>query len=904
MARRTALLIGNDDYRDADLQRLIAPWDDVVGLKDALEDVGDFETMPPLYNADLASVQTGVTRLFANAGPEDLILLYYTGHGVRGRNGDLFFALPDTDVDLLPANALAAAFIREAMHHSDAAAQVLILDCCHSGAFSMAGAKRRGTPEPLRTADLVPGGGETVEAEGKYVLTASEPNQSAYELGGKSVFTRHLVAGLTDGSAAPEKDHITIQDLHDYLYRMIKVDGAPQRPMLMKTSATPDLTIARNPNPRRPLKQELLDLLWGSEPYAALGAAHELIAIMEGPDPRQAVDARDELRRRLERTEDLPVLVADPIRARLEPVPDGTSQDELDQAFHAAKEELAAAEHNLQAEKEHHAKTHAALNAEIEKLKRERKRENGTAATLRLQLEEVAAQLAQANSDLDTAKAAGSRNADAARKHQRALAIWRSAVAPLLLLGLVAAGVWSYQKSGDTDVQLAQARGEAKDAKAELTSVREDLAQALGEADTANAELSSARDELAQAKTDSEALASELSSVQAKLADAEAELKAAGANGDGLAEANEKAEAAEKELSRVQGELIAEQNKRFTLEKKVEYLEAQAGGDPESALLDRDQVMALQKNLNFLGYGLAADGRAGRETLAAVNNFLRSIRRAPVRELRADTLELFEVAVASRRITDVSATRGISLSSSNTVCDGCPEMVEIKGGTFLMGSPADEEGRGDDEQQHEVTVQDFAIARTEVTFDQWQLCVDDGGCQSNPTPYDAGWGRGSRPVIGVSWNDAEEYIDWLNTKHNGPPFRLPSEAEWEFAARAGTTTPFAFGETISTEQARFGGGGTVPVQDLDAENAWGLRHMHGNVSEWVADVYEADYAKTPNDGSAHLPDPLPDGHGRAMRGGSWKLSPQALRSASRGRVEPGHRLIILGFRPARTLVTP
>lgn len=948
MGRRTALLIGNDDYRDADLQRLIAPWDDVVGLKDALEDVGDFDTMSPLYNADLASVQTGVTRLFSGAGPDDLILLYYTGHGVRGKNGDLFFALPDTDVDLLPANALAAAFIRDAMHHSDAAAQVVILDCCHSGAFSMAGAKRRGTPEPLLTTDLVPGGGDTVEAEGKYVLTASEPNQSAYELGGQSVFTRHLVAGLTDGSAAPEKDSITIQDLHDYLYRMIKVDGAPQRPMLMKTSATPDLTIARNSNPRRPLKQELLDLLWGSEPYAALGAAHELISIAEGPDRRQAEDAREELRRRLERTEDLPVLVADPIRAHLEPVSEDTSKAELENALHAAQQELTTAESDLQQEVERHARTRSELsveivglkeelsegeaasanisrlNSEIDKLKKEKKREHGTAALLRLQLEEVASKLELANSEVETVKDVASRESDTAKRIVRSLKFWRNAVVPLLALGLIAVGAWSFLTSGDVDEQLVKARNETDAARSEASSAKEELLQARGQVDAARAEVSSVKQELAEAQKDSVDAKYELASVQALLSDAEKklgemedQLEDGQPIGSELAEANQKIEDAENELAKVQRELVTEKNTRFTLEKKVEYLETQLGDEPDSALLDRDQVRDLQKNLNYLGYGVAADGTAGRETLAATNNFLRALRRSPVTELREETLSLIEVAVASRRVADRSATRSVSLSSSDTVCDGCPEMVRIPGGTFLMGSPVDEEGRGDDEKQHEVSVEDFAIARTEVTFYQWQLCVDDGGCQSNPNPEDAGSGRGNRPVINVSWNDAQEYIDWLNTKHDGLPFRLPTEAEWEFAARAGTTTPFAFGETISTDQANYLGTAvygsgvrgenrrrTVPVDILDAANDWGLRHMHGNVYEWVEDVYEPDYSRTPVDGSAHLPDPLSDGHKRVVRGGSWKNDPRVLRSAFRVSDRPGVRDSYSGFRPARTVVTP
>ena len=235
-------------------------------------------------------------------------------------------------------------------------------------------------------------------------------------------------------------------------------------------------------------------------------------------------------------------------------------------------------------------------------------------------------------------------------------------------------------------------------------------------------------------------------------------------------------------------------------------------------------------------------------------------------------------------------------------CAECPEMVFIMGGTFTMGSPDNEKGRDSDEKQREVTVKDFAIARTEVTFDQWDACVDAGGCSHKPD--DAGWGRGSRPVMRVSWNDAQEYIAWLNTKVEGAPFRLPSETEWEYAARAGTTTPYSFGETISADQANFGrtfeGGRTSPIGSYP-ENAFGLHDMHGNVWEWVEDVY-ADYDNAPTDGSAYVPQPLPDGHMRVLRGGSWGYDPLGLRSAIRGRNVPDNRGNDFGFRPARTLL--
>lgn len=251
-------------------------------------------------------------------------------------------------------------------------------------------------------------------------------------------------------------------------------------------------------------------------------------------------------------------------------------------------------------------------------------------------------------------------------------------------------------------------------------------------------------------------------------------------------------------------------------------------------------------------------------------------------------------------------------------CEECPEMVVVPSGDFLMGSPEDEEGRDDDEgPRHRVHLKAFALARTEVTFEQWEACVSDGGCRTNAKPDDEGWGRGERPVINVSWRDAQTFIDWLNGKVEGNPYRLPSEAEWEYAARAGTQTPFAFGETISTAQANYDGnavyrdgkkgeyrGRTLEVGALSAENSWKLRHMHGNVWEWVEDCWHDDYRGAPDDGSAWRDEHGGDCSRRVLRGGSWNEYPRILRAANRLANEPEKRITGLGFRPAKTLLKP
>lgn len=217
----------------------------------------------------------------------------------------------------------------------------------------------------------------------------------------------------------------------------------------------------------------------------------------------------------------------------------------------------------------------------------------------------------------------------------------------------------------------------------------------------------------------------------------------------------------------------------------------------------------------------------------------------------------------------------------------CPEMVVIPAGTFLMGSPSNEaERRKDEGPQHRVTIsRRFALGRYAVTFDEYDYFCD---ATERCKPADEGWGRGRRPVINVDWADAHTYAQWLAAL-TGRLYTLPTEAEWEFACRAGTTTPFSFGTTITPKQVNYDGDQpygqaekglnrlqTVPVGSLSA-NPWGLCEMHGNVGEWCNDglrTYRAEEVSDPL-GPTTISAP------RAVRGGSWRDRARWVRSAYR-----------------------
>jgi formylglycine-generating enzyme required for sulfatase activity len=227
-------------------------------------------------------------------------------------------------------------------------------------------------------------------------------------------------------------------------------------------------------------------------------------------------------------------------------------------------------------------------------------------------------------------------------------------------------------------------------------------------------------------------------------------------------------------------------------------------------------------------------------------------------------------------------------------CADCPEMIPLSGGAFFLGSPWFENGRSPDEGPRRlVNVGAFAVGRFEVTFAEYDACVADGGCAQRPN--DSGWGRGRRPVTKVSWEDAQSYVRWLSAK-TGHGYRLLTEAEWEYAARAGSTTPYWTGATIAESQARYSANKTIEVGAFPA-NRFGLYDTAGNVWEWVQDCFEGSYSGAPTDIAERDANAC---SGRVLRGGTWEYGARQLRSANRVGDDPTNRFDYVGFRVARS----
>ena len=267
-----------------------------------------------------------------------------------------------------------------------------------------------------------------------------------------------------------------------------------------------------------------------------------------------------------------------------------------------------------------------------------------------------------------------------------------------------------------------------------------------------------------------------------------------------------------------------------------------------------------------------------------------------------DVLDAAEVSLAEARWEEARAEAAERAAREAEARRAAivPEMVVIPTGTFRMGCVSGQRCFNLERPVREVRIDAFELSKHEVTFNHWDICVESGGCR---WVDDEGWGGNNRPVINVTWDDAQAYVTWLS-KETGESFRLPSEAEWEYAARAGTETMYSWGNELGRGLANCDGCRCVdcgirtsPVGSFP-QNPFGLHDMHGNVREWVADCWNKRYQGAPSDGSAWFRGNCDQ---RVLRGGSWNNGPRFLRAANRFRDSTDLRHNVIGFRVARTL---
>ena len=323
--------------------------------------------------------------------------------------------------------------------------------------------------------------------------------------------------------------------------------------------------------------------------------------------------------------------------------------------------------------------------------------------------------------------------------------------------------------------------------------------------------------------------------------------------------------------------------------------------EEESSLgLGRGARRMVQAGLSSLGYEPGpADGRFGVKTREAIRRYQGEEGIESTGYLRAEESEAL-VALGEESARVQAQAPGHRFRD----CAGCPELVVVGAGSFMMGNlSSDSKSYSDERPVHRVAIgEPIAVGVYEVTFGEWDACRRGGGCTHDPD--DRGWGRGKRPVMNVSWDDAKVYVRWLSRK-TGERYRLLSESEWEYVARSGAGTRYWWGDGVGRNRAncqgcgsRWDGKQTAPVGSFSA-NDFGLNDMHGNVWEWVEDCWHDNYNGAPTDGRARTSGG--DCSRRVLRGGSWVSNPRFVRSAFRIRYPSGSRYSHVGFRVARTL---
>jgi Caspase domain len=283
MGERHALLIGTDKFEDPELSTLLAPVADVEALSAVLRDpqICGFASAPVLLNPGIVELQKALRTLFNDRAADDLLLLYYTGHGLRdAHSGTLYLALHETMKADPSIGSLEADYVKKRMTKSLAETQIIVLDCCHSGAF-MAGATKgaKGAPSYFEVGEAFKTGGS-----GHYIMSACSKSESAFEdqrAQPHSIFTKYLVDGLTSGDAAPDQETITIDALYKYTRKQVIDRKWPMDPQRWITAGSGDPVIARNPNIRKDVPKELRDMLLTGDKFQQLGAVQQLRLLID-----------------------------------------------------------------------------------------------------------------------------------------------------------------------------------------------------------------------------------------------------------------------------------------------------------------------------------------------------------------------------------------------------------------------------------------------------------------------------------------------------------------------------------------------------------------------------------------------------------------------------------------------
>ena len=786
MAQKTALLIGVTTYGEG-IPPLSAAANDVAAMEAVLKNpaMGGFDTVTALVNPDFPEMQEAIFQLF-QATKEDLVLLFFSGHGITDDNNHLYLSTQRTAKHNFAATAVPARFVQERSHLCYAKRQVMILDCCYSGAFKEGWHLKSVGLDLKRELGLNEQG-----AEGRVVLTSSSATQVSFQEDGAdlSLYTQYLVEGMETGIADTDGDsYIYIQELHDYAKAKVQEAKPRQKPEIILDREGYQILISRSPlqDPKLRFRREVEKYAAQTEDYLKQRGDFSAVGKITLLQVKRQEAGLTETE-----AEAIVASVREPYRRQL------ANRSLYAQALVAAFE----------------------MGYPLP-----------TSAQWELQVLRDALGLG----DADVEQIAQQPEVRSAQAHAQEKAIEEQRQRE------AAQAAETQRQEADRQQNLQRQRELAEQQAREQQCQRE-----VAEAQKFEAE------RLAQEKAIEEQRQRELAKQQAR-------------------EEQRQREAAE--AQRLEAERVAREKEQAEMARQAE--------------LKRQEKERLRREKADKFSGLPT--RSFRFKTATVT-------RVKFWSLSAKPEIVLTEGQAEEYVEDLG--KGILL-----------RMVKVGGGKFLMGSPENEAERSSNASpQHEVTVPDFFMGMFEVTQAQWKAVANlpKGKIELNPDP--SHFKGENRPVESITWDEAIEFCDRLSAK-TGRTYTLPSEAQWEYACRAGTQTAFAFGDILTPELANYDWtssyNGSPKRSSYPQEtqsvgsypaNAWGLYDMQGNVWEWCLDDWHDNYKGAPMDGSAWL-DKNVSPISKILRGGSWVFTPGDCRSAFRGRGTLGFRGNYIGFR--------
>jgi formylglycine-generating enzyme required for sulfatase activity/uncharacterized caspase-like protein len=792
---KIALLVGVSEY-EAGLTALPCAVRDMEALRQVLArpEIGGFDQVIALPNPDRQGMEEAIYTLFTNRQKDDLLLFYFSGHGVKDENGRLYLASRSTRKDqgeLFKPSALAATVLHENMNGSRSQRQVIILDCCFSGAIAQGLTVRDDGTVDVKA---------QLGGKGRAILTSSTSTQYSFEQEGAelSIYTRYLVEGIATGAADQDEDgDISVDELYEYARGKVQEESPAMTPKFYPVEEGFRILLAKAP----------------------VG------------DP--ALKYRKEVENRAKQTRGKFSVFA---RRLL---------DSMQTELNLAPQQAAAIETEvLQPYREYDRKLNEYEQALTEAVCQEYPFSD------------------QTQRDLED--------------YQRHLKLRDEDIAAISARILTPRQAEYERHLRETERQRQQQEAERKQQEAERRQQEEIQRQH-------------------EAERRQQQEAERLRQQQEAERQQEAEQRQQQQEAERLARQQRQQETERRQQR--EAERLAERRQRSQPSPTPPHPTPPASG----------RQFTRQQFLKWAGFG------GGGLTLAWL---ARGILQTPSpnpptpspRPVTESELQAFRFDVVTVNNKGVISNRRSAQTRlfKEDLGDGVSlDMVFIPGGKFLMGSPATEPQRSSNEgPQRQVTIATCFIGRYTITQSQWRIVAALPRVNRDLEPDPANFKGANRPVEQVSWEEAVEFCDRLSRK-TGRTYRLPSEAEWEYACRAGTTTPFHFGETITTDLANYNGNytyssepkGTYRKQTTEVgsfpANGFGLYDMHGNVWEWCGDRWHENYNGAPSDGSVWE---TGDSKYRVLRGGSWNLDPRFCRSALRFRDTPDYRYDFIGFR--------